>query len=239
MATFKEFLSSLDSDAGKRGKQFEHFIKWFLKNDPEWATQVDQVWLWEEYPHSWGRDCGIDLVFKHKNGENWAVQAKCYSRTTSITKADVDSFISESNRDGIDKLLLIATTDLIGANAKQVCDAQGKKVTRYLLSSFDESDIEYPASLEDLPKARPKDKPKPRGHQLEAIEAVSSKFKDTDRGQMIMACGTGKTFTSLWIKERLGVDSTLVLLPSLGLLSQTLHEWTMAANEAGCHLESV
>ena len=231
MATFSEFLSSLDPDAGKRGKQFEHFIKWFLKNDPEWATQVDQVWLWEEYPDSWGRDCGIDLVFKHKNGENWAVQAKCYAPTTSITKADVDSFISESNREGIDKLLLIATTDLIGANAKQVCDAQDKKVTRYLLSHFDESDIEYPASLEDLPKAKPKDKPKPREHQLEAIAAVSSNFKDTDRGQMIMACGTGKTFTTLWVKEKLGVDSTLVLLPSLGLLSQTLHEWTMAANE--------
>ena len=77
MVTFSEFLSSLDPDSGRRGKQFEHFIKWFLKNDPEWATQVDQVWLWEEYPDSWGRDCGIDLVFKHKNGENWAVQAKC------------------------------------------------------------------------------------------------------------------------------------------------------------------
>lgn len=231
MATFSEFLASFDPDVGKRGKQFEHFVKWFLKNDPEWATQVDQVWLWDEYPESWGRDCGIDLVFKHKNGENWAVQAKCYAPTTSITKADVDSFISESNREGIDKRLLIATTDLIGANAKQVCDAQDKKVTRYLLSHFDESDIEYPASLEDLPKAKPKDKPKPREHQLEAIEAVSSNFKDTDRGQMIMACGTGKTFTTLWIKEKLGVSSTLVLLPSLGLLSQTLHEWTMASNE--------
>ena len=231
MATFSEFFSSLDPDAGKRGKQFEHFIKWFLKNDPEWATQVDQVWLWEEYPDSWGRDCGIDLVFKHKNGENWAVQAKCYAPTTSITKADVDSFISESNREGIDKLLLIATTDLIGANAKQVCDAQDKKVTRYLLSHFDESDIDYPASLEDLPKAKPKDKPKPDPHQITAIKAVSSKLATVDRGQMIMACGTGKTFTTLWIKEKLGVDSTLVLLPSLGLLSQTLHEWTMAANE--------
>ena len=231
MSHFSQFLSSLDPDAGKRGKQFEHFVKWFLKNDPEWSTQVDQVWLWDEYPNSWGRDCGIDLVFKHKNGENWAVQAKCYAPTTSITKADVDSFISESNRDGIDKRLLIATTDLIGANAKQVCDAQDKPVTRFLLSHFEDADIEYPATLDDLPKAKRKDKPKPRDHQIEAVEAVASNFKDVDRGQLIMACGTGKTFTTLWIKERLGVESTLVLLPSLGLLSQTLHEWTLAANE--------
>jgi superfamily II DNA or RNA helicase len=231
MGAFFEFLSSLDPDPGKRGKQFEHFVKWFLKNDPEWSTQVDQVWLWDEYPDSWGRDCGIDLVFKHKNGENWAVQAKCYAPTTQITKADVDSFISESNRDGIDKRLLIATTDLIGANAKQVCDAQDKPVTRFLLSHFEDADIEYPVTLDDLPKAKRKDKPKPRDHQIEAIEAVASNFKDVDRGQLIMACGTGKTFTTLWIKERLGVESTLVLLPSLGLLSQTLHEWTLAANE--------
>jgi superfamily II DNA or RNA helicase len=231
MASFSEFLGSLDPDAGKRGKQFEYFVKWFLKNDPQWSTQVDQVWLWDEYPDSWGRDCGIDLVFKHKNGENWAVQAKCYAPTTSITKADVDSFISESNRDGIDKRLLIATTDLIGANAKQVCDAQDKPVTRFLLSHFEDADIEYPATLDDLPNAKRKDKPKPREHQNEAIVAVSSNFKDVDRGQLIMACGTGKTFTTLWIKERLGVESTLVLLPSLGLLSQTLHEWTLAANE--------
>ena len=231
MASFTEFLASLDVDAGKRGKQFEHFVKWFLKNDPEWSTQVDEVWLWDEYPNSWGRDCGIDLVFKHKNGENWAVQAKCYAPTTSITKADVDSFISESNRDGIDKRLLIATTDLIGANAKQVCDAQDKSVTRFLLSHFEDADIEYPVTLDDLPKAKRKDKPKPRDHQIEAIEAVASNFKDVDRGQLIMACGTGKTFTTLWIKEKLGVESTLVLLPSLGLLSQTLHEWTLAANE--------
>ena len=231
MTSFEKFLLSLDPDAGKRGKQFEHFVKWFLKNDPEWATQVDQVWLWDEYPDSWGRDCGIDLVFKHKNGENWAVQAKCYAPTISITKADVDSFISESNRDGIDKRLLIATTDLIGANAKQVCDAQDKPVTRFLLSHFEDADIEYPATLDDLPKAKRKEKPKPRDHQIEAIEAVASNFKDIDRGQLIMACGTGKTFTTLWIKEKLGVQSTLVLLPSLGLLSQTLHEWTLAANE--------
>ena len=231
MTTFSDFLTSFDPDAGKRGRQFEHFVKWFLKNDPEWSTQVDQVWLWDEYPNSWGRDCGIDLVFKHKNGENWAVQAKCYASTTSITKADVDSFISESNRDGIDKRLLIATTDLIGANAKQVCDAQDKPVTRFLLSHFEDADIEYPATLDDLPKAKRKEKPKPRDHQLEAIEAVTSNFKDVDRGQLIMACGTGKTFTTLWIKEKLGVNSTLVLLPSLGLLSQILHEWTLAANE--------
>ena len=64
MASFSQFLNSFDPET--KGKQFEVFVKWFLKNDPEWSTQVDQIWLWDEYPERWGPDCGIDLVFKHK-----------------------------------------------------------------------------------------------------------------------------------------------------------------------------
>ena len=150
MATFLELYQSLDDDPSKRGKQFERFAKWFLKNDPEWSTQVDQVWLWEEIPERWGIDCGVDLVFQHKNGETWAVQAKCYSPYYDITKHDVDKFLSESNRKGIDKRLLIATTDRIGPNARQVCDAQDKKVVRFLLSNFETADLEYPASFAEL-----------------------------------------------------------------------------------------
>jgi len=231
MAGFSEFLASLDADAGRRGKQFEHFVKWFLKNDPQWSTQVDEVWLWEEWPLRWGPDCGIDLVFKHKDGQTWAVQSKCYDSKYNITKHDVDKFLSESNRAGIDKRLLIATTDGLGANAKQVCDAQDKEVVRYLLSHFEDADIEYPNSLAELSKVKPKDKPVPKPHQVKAIEAITKGFADTDRGQLIMACGTGKTFTTLWIKESLNSESTLILLPSLGLLSQTLHEWTAAKNQ--------
>ena len=231
MTSFSAFLSSLDADAGRRGKQFENFVKWFLKNDPEWSTQVDTVWMWDEYPQRWGPDCGIDLVFKHKNGETWAVQSKCYSSEYDITKHDVDKFLSESNRKGIDKRLLIATTDRIGANARQVCEAQEKPVVRFLLSHFEDADIEYPKSLADLYNAKPKQKPTPKDHQIEAINAVATNFKDVDRGQLIMACGTGKTFTTLWIKERLNSETTLILLPSLGLLSQTLHEWTSACNQ--------
>ncbi len=228
MATFSEFLNSFDPDS--KGKEFEHFVKWFLKNDPEWSTQVDQVWLWDEYPERWGRDCGVDLVFKHKNGDVWAVQAKCYSPEYSITKSDVDKFLSESNRHGVDKRLLIASTDQIGANAKQVCNAQEKPVTCFLYSDFEKAGVEYPAHVSQLKSAKRKKRPTPRAHQKEAIEAVEQGFKENDRGQLIMACGTGKTFTTLWIKERISAETTLVLVPSLSLLSQTLREWTFACN---------
>ncbi|MFA5242026.1 MAG: Helicase associated domain protein [Sulfuricella sp.] len=230
---FSDFYHSLDADPAKRGKQFEHFVKWFLKADPEWATQVDQIWLWEEWPGRWGADCGIDLVFQHRNGEHWAVQAKCYSPDYDITKHDVDKFLSESNRPGIKHRLLIATTDRIGGNARQVCEAQEKPVVRFLLSDFERSVLDYPANLAALSQGKRKPRPTPNDgqhdHQLEAIAAVTQGLQTADRGQLIMACGTGKTYVTLWIKERLAAQRTLVLVPSLGLLSQLLREWTFAA----------
>ena len=150
MASFSQFLATFDPDSGRRGRQFEHFVKWFLKNDPEWATQVDEVWLWNDYPGQWGRDCGIDLVFKDKNGGTWAVQAKCYSPNYEITKSDVDKFLSESNRKEINHRLLIATTDRIGPNARQVLDGQEKPVVRYHLTHFENAAVEYPDSIERL-----------------------------------------------------------------------------------------
>ncbi|MFA6015458.1 MAG: Helicase associated domain protein [Gallionellaceae bacterium] len=227
--SFTTFYTNLNPDPAVRGKQFEHFVKWFLLNDPEWQTQVDQVWLWEEWPQRWGADCGVDLVFRHKNGDHWAVQAKCYSPDYDITKHDVDKFLSESNRPLIQHRLLIATTDRIGANAKQVCDAQDKAVIRFLLSDFEKSVLEYPATFAALPQAKRKPRPEPREHQFEAIGAVTQGLKNADRGQLIMACGTGKTYVTLWIKEALKAQRTLVLVPSLGLLSQLLREWTFAA----------
>ena len=226
MATFSSFAQSLTPD----GKQFEHFVKWFLKNDPEWSTQVDEIWLWDEWSGRWGPDCGIDLVFRHKNGDTWAVQAKNYASDYYIKKKDVDSFISESNRKPIDHRLLICSTDLIGPNAKRVCDAQTPPVVRYMLWDFEQAGVEYPSSFKDLCNAKRIKPPEARPYQKTAIKDVVAGFKNADRGQLIMACGTGKTFTSLWIKEKLNAKNVLVLLPSLSLLSQTLREWTLAAN---------
>ena len=230
---FSNFYSSLDADPAKRGKQFERFVKWFLKVDPEWSTQVDQIWLWEEWPERWGADCGIDLVFRHKNGEHWAVQAKCYSPDYDITKHDVDKFLSESNRPLIKHRLLIATTDRIGGNAKQVCDGQEKPVIRFMFSDFEKAPLDYSTDFASLSQGKRKPRPTPNDghhpHQPEAIDAVVRGLQTANRGQLIMACGTGKTYVTLWIKEHLAAQRTLVLVPSLGLLSQLLREWTFAA----------
>ena len=64
MAEFPQFLDSFDPDPAAKGKQFEHFVKRFLTKDPQWSTQVDEIWLWNDWPGRWGPDCGIDLVFR-------------------------------------------------------------------------------------------------------------------------------------------------------------------------------
>ena len=53
MVTFNKFLKTFDENPQIKGKQFEHFVKWFLKNDPQWKTQVDKVWLWDDWPDRW------------------------------------------------------------------------------------------------------------------------------------------------------------------------------------------
>ncbi len=231
MGSFSELYRSFDADPAKRGGQFERFVKWFLTTDPEWSTQVDQIWLWNDYPGRWGRDCGVDLVFKHKSGQTWAVQAKCYSPHYEITKTDIDKFLSETNRKSIDHRLLIATTDRIGANARQVCNAQEKSVVRYLRTQFDTAALDYPDNISRLITGKRKPLPEPRPHQIEAIDSVTKGFETTDRGQLIMACGTGKTLVSLWVKERLDAQRTLVLVPSLSLLSQIVNDWTSSTQK--------
>ena len=67
-----------------------------------------------------------------------------------------------------------------------------------------------------------------RPHQKEALDKAHEHFKNADRGKLIMACGTGKTFNSLRIAENEtnGKGLILFLVPSIALLGQTLREWS-------------
>ena len=233
MACFDKFIHSLERDFGPKGKgkKFEVFCKWFLQNDPQWSRVVDQVWHFEEYPDKWQTtDLGTDLVFKDKQGEIWAVQVKCFDEKYATKKDDMNSFLADSGRKQVSRRLWLQSTNRIEAKALQTSKDQEKPVIFFNLNDFREADIEYPNSFDTLFKAKVKAKPKPEKHQEIAIQDVVKSFKKADRGQLIMACGTGKTFTTLWIKEALKANSTLVLLPSLSLLSQTMHEWAWAAN---------
>tara|TARA_A100001011_G_scaffold331311_1_gene357629 strand:+ start:404 stop:685 length:282 start_codon:yes stop_codon:yes gene_type:complete len=93
MAEFNDIVRSIRLK-GNDGTHFERFCKWFLQNEPYWKTQVDKIWLWDEWPKKCGRDKGIDLVFRHKNRVYWAFKTKCYNESYSIKKGDIGSFLS-------------------------------------------------------------------------------------------------------------------------------------------------
>lgn len=139
--------------------------------------------------------------------------------------------MSESNRKEIAGRILVATTNQLGGGAEQVIKAQEKPTVCVLLAHLEDSNIEFPSDPENLTQVKQREKPTPEPHQTEAINEIVQCLATEDKGQLIMCCGTGKTFTSLWIKEALASQNTLVLLPSLGLLSQTLKEWCFAKNE--------
>jgi superfamily II DNA or RNA helicase len=234
MSSLANLLAQLDPvNKKRRGDQFEAIGKWFLENDARFAHLV-QVWFWDDWPANWGPDNGIDLIAQDHEGHIWAIQAKAYQDNYWIKKTDVDTFLTESGRKVIDYRLLIATTDHLGDNAERAIDNQEKPVTFFGLSKLEAAQVNWPASLADLqtPLLPPKRPEADWAYQGEAMDAVVERFNQADRGQLIMACGTGKTITSLFVKEKLGADRTLVLAPSLSLLSQTLVEWTANATSS-------
>lgn len=225
MNSLIKLITSFDQDNHTRGVQFEKLCKWILENHPLYKPKLKKVWLWDDWPDRWGRDCGIDLVAEDVDGKTWAVQAKCYDPKNSVTKKDIDSFLSESANSKIHHRLLIATTDGIGANARAVIGRQNDTISfsQMMLSNLLEAPLEWPKSIHELSTATVKKRFKPKPYQQKAIGNVVQNLDR--RGQLIMACGTGKTLTGLWINEKLNSNLTLVLLPSLLLLSKTLTEW--------------
>ena len=236
MHSFLKLIETFDTDNHARGVQFEKLCKWLLENHPLYKSKLKQVWLWDDWPERWGKDCGIDLVAEDVDGKTWAIQAKCYDPKYNVTKKDVDSFLSESTNTKIHHRLLIATTDGLGANAVGVIQRQNETipVNQLMLSDLLEAPIEWPKSLEDISTATIKKAFKPKPYQQIAIDKVVENLDS--RGQLIMACGTGKTLTGLWIAEELKAETTLVLLPSLLLLSKTLTEWLTHSKEPFAYL---
>ena len=203
---FADLISRLDPDPRVRGRQFERICAWYLRNAPEYRGRFRKVWLWADWPDAWAADAGIDLVAEEHGGDLWAIQAKAYAPDYAIKKADVDSFLAESSRPGITYRLLIATTDQLGPTAKRTLDDQREPVGYLLRSQLELAPVAWPESPDDLRPRRPARK-KPFPHVKEAIKATVKGFKGTDRGQLLMACGTGKTLAAMWIAERLDAQA--------------------------------
>lgn len=215
----------------EKGTYFEELICCYLRNEATYKDLYSRVWTWADWAKEHGRDgrdTGIDLVAQAQGtGEFHAIQCKFYAEDYRIKKGDLDSFFTASGKVPFARRVIVVTTDNWGEHAEDALQGQQPPVNRIDLADLENSQIDWSKYQPDQP---PVIKPKKtlRDHQSTALASVEFGLHSADRGKMIMACGTGKTFTSLKIAEKLAGQGgrVLFLVPSLSLLSQTLTEWT-------------
>ena len=219
----------------------------YFRADPTLANEYDEVCRWADWRYNGGKaDTGIDLVAHRVEDDTWtAIQCKFYLETTTIQKSNLDSFFEASGRsfetengtENFANRLIISTTDRWSSNAEAALENQIIPTNRIGLASIAESpidwDVAFPGSEMQIHLTK-RETFEPRPHQQAAIENAIKGFETHERGQLIMACGTGKTFTGLRLAERVannngGRARVLFLVPSISLLSQTLKEWTAQA----------
>ena len=224
MANFAEFYFALGDNSNSKGHQFEIAVKKWFSNDLEWKGFFREVFLWSEWHLAETRDLGVDLVGRDQTGNYWAIQAKAYDPESSLNKSDIDSFISASSTLQFAGRILVTTAKSLGGNLKATL-AQQEKVTR-VVNWYDlvESDFDWLASTPRQSLDRPLWK-----HQTKAINEVCQQLPKQRRGQLVMACGTGKTLTSIRIAERLNSSLTIVVVPSISLISQAIRDWSVAS----------
>ncbi|MEH0820471.1 MULTISPECIES: DEAD/DEAH box helicase [unclassified Micromonospora] len=225
----EELRASALSEADK-GAKFERLMRAYLRVDPVFADQFSDVWLWGEWPgHGGKHDTGIDLVAKDRNtGHHVAIQCKFFAPTSTVSKPMIDSFLAASGKESFLERIIVSTTDKWNANAEDAIKGQAVPVRRIGLSDLEHSRVDWAQFSLETPDYLPmRGKKTPRPHQRVAIDKVTVGFGEHDRGKLVMACGTGKTFTSLRLaEENVGAGGkVLFLVPSISLLSQTVREW--------------
>ena len=215
----------------EKGTYFEELIVCYLRNEATYRDLYSDVWTYAEWAGLQGlhkKDAGIDLVAKVQGtGEIHAIQCKLYAESYKLQKSDIDSFFTASGKKPFVHRIIVSTTNHWSEHAEEALQNQQPPVTKIDLNDLENSQIDW---AKYQPKAAPvlKAKKQLRPHQQNALTAALAGFQTADRGKLIMACGTGKTFASLKIAEALaGMGKrVLFLVPSLSLLSQTLTEWT-------------
>jgi predicted helicase len=219
-----------------RGTLFELLVTAYLKKEPMYARLFDKVWMLGDVPEEYGipkKDTGVDLVARNREtGELIAIQCKYYAKETTIQKSHIDSFLNEVGKSYYAEGIIVTSTDKWSSNANDALLNRDKNIARIGLSQLRESEIDWSQFSFEKPQTIALKSPKqPRSHQIPAIEAVVSEFETVDRGKLIMAPGTGKTYTSMVIAEEMaekknGTFRVLYLVPSIQLLSQSLRGWT-------------
>jgi predicted helicase len=218
----------------EKGTYFEQLTKVWLEYSPTQRAQFSRVLTfgdWARENRQDQRDTGIDLVAQLADSPaDWcAIQCKFYREGYRIQKADIDSFFTASGKRPFTRRLIVDTTDTQWSeHADEALHNQIVETTRVGLSDLEDSGIDWAAFAREK-VVRLVEKKRPRQHQIEALAAVVEGLQEAERGKLIMACGTGKTYTALQIAEAIAGKGgrVLFLVPSLSLMSQTIREWSI------------
>ena len=209
-------------DESEKGRWFEQLFMRIALQQPEF--EIDGIWRWPDWPEREaltgldGRDIGIDLVARRTSGEWVAIQCKCYEDRHTLGKGEIDKFLGGSQQP-VFRLRWIVATCRWGPNAERAIKNAHPQVTQIDFREY------LNVQVEEQDARRPVQEPWPL--QAEAIEDAVAGLANHDRGRLIMACGTGKTFTALRIAEQLVEDGQRILFaaPTIALVSQARREW--------------
>lgn len=210
----------------ERGDAFEVFTEAYLATQPE--VLAKEVWPFGAIPlHVQAklslqtlRDMGVDGVIQTRLGDYQAYQAKFRSQRDPLEWRELSTFMGLTDQVSL-RVLVTNSNDLpelMNSRSGFYC-IRGSDLDRMGPRDFDAIRVWLASGVTQ------KRLKSPLPHQLEALEAILSAFKTQDRATAVMACGSGKTLLSLWVAEALNSKNILVLLPSLALVRQTLHEW--------------
>ena len=230
-ATFSDVYEQLCErypDPRERGRQFEPLVQEVLRTDPGYQDLYAEVWQWNEWPGRRSGDIGVDLVAQNMDGGLTAIQCKCYDPNSTIYEQHLATFLANSNAE-FDQRLVISTTSNWSKNLLALISNQKPPVQRLDFFGLEATAIDWDAHIKDEEApliAVPGKRLRP--HQRDALHDVYAGFAEHDRGKMIMACGTGKTFTALRGAEEIARPGGRILFaaPSISLVAQALREWT-------------
>ena len=235
-----EYFDKNNSSSFDKGNRFENLIKNYLLTDRKYNFK--NICNWDEFSFKYefgGHDIGIDLVGLDSNNQYWAIQCKFHSKNTYIDKSGVDSFLATSSKsfnNGVkfSYRLWIENNGIWNSNAEKTIKNQNPPLIRITRSDLENSGVDWDKIFNGIyGKEALQSKKELFEHQNNAIEKSHEYFKSENRGKLIMACGTGKTLTSLKIAENETNGSGLILflVPSIALLGQTLNEWNAQADK--------
>ncbi|EUJ10546.1 putative helicase [Methylophilaceae bacterium 11] len=238
MSALNDLLNNYRSSSmseREKGNYFEELIVQYFKNEASYQDLYSNIWTYAAWAESQGlarNDAGIDLVAQTQGtNEFHAIQCKFYAEDYRVQKSDIDSFFTASGKKIFTHRIIVSTTNNWSANAEDALQNQHPPVSKIDLNDLENSQIDW-SKYQSKVTPILKSKKQLREHQQTALNAVVESFKSAERGKLIMACGTGKTFTSLKIAEAYAGKGkhVLFLVPSLSLLSQTLTEWTQESS---------